>query len=66
MASPSPVTEQPRTGAPVRIEHVFLTHQLLDPAEALPLIVDSVGARCASPLVPQPSPETIAVLRANS
>ena len=34
-----------------RIDHVFLTHSHLDHVLALPLLVDSVGARRSRPIV---------------
>ncbi|MEI7446846.1 MAG: 3',5'-cyclic-nucleotide phosphodiesterase [Burkholderiales bacterium] len=46
-----------------RIDHVFLSHSHLDHVLALPLIVDSVGARRKKPLVVHALPETIAALR---
>jgi hypothetical protein len=66
VASPWPATELLRARALSRINQVFLTHQLLDPTEALPLIVDSAGLQRASPLVVHASPETIAGLHAHS
>jgi len=48
-----------------RIDHVFLTHSHLDHVAALPLLIDSVGARRASPLVVHALPETIEALRAH-
>jgi ribonuclease BN (tRNA processing enzyme) len=48
-----------------RIDHVFLTHSHLDHIAALPLMVDSVGARRSAPLVVHALPETIAALRAH-
>jgi ribonuclease BN (tRNA processing enzyme) len=46
-----------------RIDHVFLTHSHLDHILALPLLVDSVGALRAKPIVVHALPETIAALR---
>jgi ribonuclease BN (tRNA processing enzyme) len=48
-----------------RIDHVFLTHSHLDHVLALPLLVDSVGARRGRPIVVHALPETIAALRAH-
>ena len=48
-----------------RIDHVFLTHSHLDHIAALPLLVDSVGALRAAPIVVHALPETIAALRAH-
>ncbi len=48
-----------------RIDHVFLTHSHLDHVLALPLLVDSVGARRDAPIVVHALPETIAALRAH-
>lgn len=48
-----------------RIDHVFLTHSHLDHVLALPLLVDSVGARRERPIVVHALPETIAALRAH-
>ncbi len=45
------------------IDHVFLTHSHLDHIAALPLLVDSVGARRRTPVVVHALPETIAALR---
>lgn len=47
------------------IDHVFLTHSHLDHIAALPLVVDSVGARRGKPLVVHALPETIAALKAH-
>ncbi|MEZ5661637.1 MAG: 3',5'-cyclic-nucleotide phosphodiesterase [Burkholderiaceae bacterium] len=47
------------------IDHVFLTHSHLDHIAALPLLIDSVGARRATPLLVHALPETIAALRAH-
>lgn len=47
------------------IDHVFLTHSHLDHIAALPLLVDSVGARRGAPLRVHALPETIAALRAH-
>ena len=49
----------------VRIDHVFLTHSHLDHVAALPLMVDSVGARRERPIVVHALPETIEALRAH-
>lgn len=48
-----------------RIDHVFLTHSHLDHIAALPLLVDSVGALRAKPIVVHALPETIEALRAH-
>lgn len=48
-----------------RIDHVFLTHSHLDHIAALPLMVDSVGARRQSPLTVHALPETIDALKAH-
>ncbi|HVL57318.1 MAG TPA: 3',5'-cyclic-nucleotide phosphodiesterase [Burkholderiaceae bacterium] len=48
-----------------RIDHVFLSHSHLDHIAALPLLVDSVGARRSRPLVVHALPETIDALRAH-
>lgn len=48
-----------------RIDHVFLTHSHLDHVAALPLMVDSVGARRKSPLTVHALPETIGALKAH-
>ncbi len=45
------------------IDHVFLTHSHLDHIAALPMLVDSVGAMRARPLVVHALPETIDALR---
>jgi len=47
------------------IDHVFLTHSHLDHIAALPLLVDSVGARRDKPIVVHALPETIAALKAH-
>lgn len=47
------------------IDHVFLTHSHLDHIAALPLVVDSVGARRGKPLVVHALPETIEALKAH-
>lgn len=46
-----------------RIDHVFLTHSHLDHIAALPLMVDSVGARREKPLCVHALPETIEALK---
>ncbi len=48
-----------------RIDHVFLTHSHLDHVAALPLMIDSVGARRTTPLVVHALSETIEALRAH-
>lgn len=48
-----------------RIDHVFLTHSHLDHISGLPLMVDSIGARRASPIQVHALPETIEALRAH-
>ncbi|MFT4100160.1 MAG: 3',5'-cyclic-nucleotide phosphodiesterase [Burkholderiaceae bacterium] len=47
------------------VDHVFLTHSHLDHIAALPLVIDSVGAMRARPLVVHALPETIAALKAH-
>lgn len=48
-----------------RIDHVFLTHSHLDHIAALPLMVDSVGARRSAPIVVHALPETLDALKAH-
>ncbi|MFT3802232.1 MAG: 3',5'-cyclic-nucleotide phosphodiesterase [Burkholderiaceae bacterium] len=47
------------------VDHVFLTHSHLDHIAALPLVIDSVGAMRARPLIVHALPETIAALKAH-
>lgn len=48
-----------------QIDHVFLTHSHLDHVTALPLMIDTVGARRAQPLQVHALPQTIAALKAH-
>lgn len=51
--------------AMARIRHVFITHAHLDHILALPLLLDSVGAVRASPLLVHALPEVIEILKAH-
>lgn len=48
-----------------RVNHVFLTHCHLDHVAALPLMLDSVGARRSTPVCVHALPETIDALAAH-
>ena len=45
------------------IDHVFLTHSHLDHIAALPLMLDAVSSRRASPVQVHALPETLQALR---